>query len=377
MIDQAVNVLHLFSNSRHFQIGWVTDSEINHLKSNLKDAKKASIESGKKNIEDEIEEELSELENSKNKFLGSNFEGIVKSLRNKNIIPARDPRGAYNQLLDVIFDYQKQHNPNNELFIDYIWNEFGEHTGESFARNGFRWRVRKIGQLVLNWMNNKQEQIAKILIVGGGENKDGEEGMDSIDNAASPEERSARMANAQKAFEILRRKGKYISPEELNAVGNQTNVPPAELKKYLDMLGIQGTTIDPYSAKAKLPRQGVAPRGRRKTIADPFGDDDDIENFLKSNNSDYEHEEYQDPFGDDDDVEEFLKNNKLEFNQNEMAGTYAVSPKKPRDGCGYNIWGAAGRPAVLIKGEADTASTDPVGKKGLKNARGTTTPKRK
>ena len=36
----------------------------------------------------------------------------------------------------------------------------------------------------------------------------------------------------------------------------------------------------------------------------------------------------------------------------EMAGTFVVSPKKPKDGCGYNIWGAPGKPGgTSIEGE--------------------------
>ena len=53
----------------------------------------------------------------------------------------------------------------------------------------------------------------------------------------------------------------------------------------------------------------------------------------------------------------------------EMVGTYAIPTKKPHDGCGYNIPGAAGKPAVSIAGEADTAESDPTGEKGVKFAR--------
>lgn len=42
---------------------------------------------------------------------------------------------------------------------------------------------------------------------------------------------------------------------------------------------------------------------------------------------------------------------------------------KPKDGCGFNYWGAPGKlGGVSITGEPDTAKTDPTGKKGS-NAR--------
>ena len=49
--------------------------------------------------------------------------------------------------------------------------------------------------------------------------------------------------------------------------------------------------------------------------------------------------------------------------KNETIGTYAIIKKRPRKGAGFNIWGAAGEPAVSIAGDADTSQTDPTGKK--------------
>jgi hypothetical protein len=49
----------------------------------------------------------------------------------------------------------------------------------------------------------------------------------------------------------------------------------------------------------------------------------------------------------------------------ETIGTYAIVSKRPKDGDGFNVWGALGKKGgVSITGEADTAETDPTGEKG-------------
>ena len=52
----------------------------------------------------------------------------------------------------------------------------------------------------------------------------------------------------------------------------------------------------------------------------------------------------------------------------EMAGSFAVSTnKKPKDGDGWNWWGAKGdKSGISISGEVDDVKTNPTGKKNAK-----------
>ena len=414
----AVEALPLIAGDRAFQIGWTTQEEINAFTGQA--GRKGMEKTKKRNLSQEREKEI-EANNWMNEPIeGEGEEGEAKRGWGLQALLSQDHRQVfsdrgskkekddqYNQITKEIENIKQD---KEEILIYKIAdilnssnNEFlqinAEKIIDGIAENGFLYRVRMISKYVLAKMNSEYNK-AKRLNQRDITRTDGETGDQYDVGRLSPDE--LKDLNAQQtALERARRKAgrpgeierKRMPPSELrgrfsdgeftdfsdvSSDNPQASIPqntatavtgswrdfipkPTGVQKVAPQVPQTPQVTTPQTAAVTgswrdfIPKSNVAPQATTPQATTPQATTPQA--TVKGSWRDFIPKK-----------EHFYSYSKW-LKSEEMAGTYAIPTEKPHDGGGCNIWGAAGKTAVSIAGEANTAKSDPTGKKGVKFAR--------
>lgn len=391
----AVEALHLYSNDRAFQVGWISEAEYSNFIGNF------STKKAKKSKKTDQELELTKQDYYQNPELyqwdddnGFTLEKVLRGTRLKNSkkgfgirallrefgvfggkedneTPAqRDEYQA--MLLAKIKELQResmgQGFDGNNLLIDRI-RQISPLAAAALAKNGFEFRKRRIGQYVFNKMRNEVYRLQKEFTLGfqtGGTNELGE--PTELDPTAAGVQARTRLRTS---YGVSRQRVTPAEEKQLQASAIPVQPKVAGKVQQSGALPKSATPAIPYDAgdidfsgfKVEIPTERVPvsrpqiPTRPKKPYVAPTPD---VLNPAVSDDIDFS------------DFKINLENKLISFSQwkqkfQEMAGTYAIiNPKrKPKDGDGHNVWGAAGKlGGVSITGEADDAKKDPTGENG-------------
>jgi hypothetical protein len=394
----AVEALRLTSGDRAFQIGWTTQEEINAFTGQA--GRKGLGKTKKRNLSQEREKEIEANNWMYEPTEGEGEEGEVKKRWGLQALLSQDHRKVfsdrgsekerddqYNQITKEIKNIKQD---QKELLIYKIAdilhsndNEFlqinAEKIIDGIAENGFLYRVRMIGKYVLSKMNSEYDK-AKRLNQRDITRTDGETGDQYDVGKLSPDELKDLKAQ-QAAADIERRKKgrpgeierKRLSPSELRGrLGGEFTAANDSRPSSPTAPASQPTA--PASQPTAPASQPTAPA--RRSYRD-YGATQTPATATQSTIPPVPATPARRSYRDYGTKQEHFYSYSKWLKSEEMAGTYAIPTEKPHDGCGYNIWGALGKPAVSIAGEANTAKSDPTGKKGVKFARRKNTRKSK
>lgn len=421
LLSWAVEGLHLYSNDRAFQVGWIGDSEYNAFVGSVatKDIKKSRTKSGdqeKEYIKQDIAEDRGVIDDEDPDYFrkllkstrlpekkdGFGFLALLRKYKalddRRNSTP--EERAEYqNDILQKLKEIQETQSSGNQkdknqfgekkLLIDYIWELFPE-VAAAMARNGFEFRKRRIYQFVLSKMKWEFDKLKSgNAVVGFGAGKDSESG----------EEQSFEPVQGSVASRVNAGSGEFsgvqkqvMNPEELKALASQGTLRPASITGKSSQ-GAVGARQAPRITAKQSP---VVPQAQGGKVRFVLNDEGElvpepvqaqvtpvlVPKSATSSQTAAAQQVRKPKFVLNDEgelVPEHFKNifvkklkSFLEWRKNfqEMAGTYAIinPKKKPKDGDGFNIWGAAGKSGgVSITGEADSSEEDPTGEKDKAN----------
>jgi hypothetical protein len=409
----AVEALRLTSGDRAFQIGWTTQEEINAFTGQA--GRKGMEKTKKRNLSQEREKEIEANNWMYEPQEGEGEEGEAKKGWGLQALLSQDHRQVFSdrgskkerddQYGAIVKEIENAKQDKKELLIykifdilntsdDIFLQRNAEKIIDGIAENGFLYRKRMIGKYVLSKMNSEYDK-AKRLNQRDITRTDGETGDQYDVGRLSPDE--LKDLNAQQtALERERRKAgrpgeierKRMPPSELrgrfsdgeftdfsdvSSDNPQASIPqntatavtgswrdfipkPTGVQKVVPQVPQTPQVTTPQTAAVTgswrdfIPKSTVAPQATAPQATTPQATvKGSWRDFIPKKEHFYSYSRW--------------------LKSEEMAGTYAIPTKKPNDGDGSNIWGAAGRPAVSITGEADTAESDPTGKKGVKFAR--------
>jgi hypothetical protein len=379
----AVEALRLTSGDRAFQIGWTTQEEINAFTGQA--GRKGLGKTKKRNLSQEREKEIEANNWMYEPIEGEEEEGEVKRRWGLQALLSQDHRKVfsdrggkkerddqYNQITKEIKNIKQD---QKELLIYKIAdilhsndNEFlqinAEKIIDGIAENGFLYRVRMIGKYVLSKMNSEYDK-AKRLNQRDITRTDGETGDQYDVGRLSPDELKDLDAQRTAADRERRKKGRSGEIE-------RKRLQPSELKSRLG--GEFTSTNDLRSPSPTAPASQPTAPARRSyrdygATQTPATATQTPATATQSTIPPVPATPARRSYRDYGTKQEHFYSYSKWLKSEEMAGTYAIPTEKPHDGGGYNIWGAAGKPAVSIAGEADTAESDPTGEKGVKFAR--------
>lgn len=347
----AVEALSMHSNDQAFQIGWLDQDEFDEFTG------RDSSNKGGANIDLDAEAEAQ-------KQGERNGKGIKAMMLRNGLL---DGNETDEETKHIIYQWIQKHikeTKKDGILIDGIW-KVDPDLARSLAENGYEFRARNIGKYVLNQMNNTFDADK----ASGGKNLSSMGGRD--DNG---DERSLDMADdgfdGQGEYKAQK---KDLSNKDIGGILGIKSEPPAPapvsgpVPTPNPVIKAKPTpTPTPTApAAAKAPEQSrpissfdsmMPPAPAVAAKAAPVQQPKIIRSF-------------------DSMLPPSLKKESdglLSYEQwrsiREMVGTGVVSTnKKPHDGDGWNWWGAPGKTGgTSITGDADTASSDPVGKKGMK-----------
>ena len=407
LMSWGVEGLHLYSNDRAYQVGWISEAEYANFIGNF------SSKGVKKNKKTDLEKEFIKQD----VLGGGNWEwddedgftldDILKSTRLKNskkgfgVLALLNQFGAIgdrktetpedraelqNLLLDKIKQLQKETSKENSgmLLIDKI-RQVSPLAGAALAKNGFEFRKRRIGQFVLKKMRDRIYELQKNPTMGfqtGGTTATGEPA--EMDPTIAGVQARTRLRNStgvsrqrltQDELQQLQQGTTPVQPRVAAQSGARVATTPATPRIAASQPDVDFGGVDLSSIFGGVqPKQQVPVAKKPSQAMKPNPVPQIKQSPVQEPNIDFGGIDLGSVFESKSGSGKLMSFSQWKKNLKEMVGTYAiVNPdKKPKDGDGFNIWGAAGRKGgVSIAGEANDSEQDPVGEKGRKRERRT------
>jgi hypothetical protein len=408
LLTWAVRGLHLWSNDRAYQVGWITPLEYEtfigdyHTKGGKKSKKINHQEEFwkqevfQKNIPIDQKEKIERLKKTRQPEKLTGF-GFLALMAAQNAISSMDSTPEQREsILEALKDWFEERQNSKEidpttgepkLLIDYMWG-VNKAVGAAAAKAGFEFRKRMIGKYVLQQMDMAWKAVKDNLNQTGygqdgegGEIEPGQEGrVRSLDYTQIDKQNLT-----QDDLKQMQQQGTLVAPKTKGIAQGQTRpqiqqqVEPDDdvvydprVKKFVprspqQVVASRPSTPNPQIQQQVEPDDDVVYDPRVKKFVPRLPQQATVQQRPKVNLDDLDLESTQIKF-----------NIKLSsFSEwrkkiQEMVGTYAIiNPrKKPKDGDGYNVWGAAGKSGgVSITGEADSSEDDPDGEKDRRHGR--------